>query len=460
LILENRNPQKTIAWILVLLVIPVIGLLIYFYLGQNWKKKQFRKHFQTNTLHSLLKKRAYYARRILSEDAKVQIESPLEKKMINNIKKSSNFGLTSRNNIKFFFSGSKKIYALTRELKKAKKYIHMEYYRVRSDRYGDAIRDILIEKAQQGVEVKILLDFLGSIKFLSKNVKLMRKAGVDIHSFFNPLRLFNYHKLNYRTHRKIAIIDGKTGFIGGMNIGEEYVSGGKKFSVWKDCHMMLEGEIVHQLQTIFLYDWYLTRKESIIKKKYYPIINKTQLKHKVIQAVHSGPESIWSEIKQIYFLMITNAEKHIWMTTPFFIPDESMINALKNAALSGVDVKIIVPSVHDQRIPLYASRTYFQELLDVGVQFYEYMPGFMHAKAVIADSKIASVGSANFDIRTFDLNFEANVVLYSNEDVKVLESEFKSMLKDCKKISPDNFKNRSNWMKIKESLSRLLSPIL
>jgi len=461
LILENRDPDKTIAWILVVLLLPIIGLLVYFYLGQNWKKKQFIKHFHTKTLHSLSRKRMYYSKQIISKIAKEDVQSPLEQKMIDNIKRSSNFGLTTRNNIKFFFNGSKKFSALIKYIRSAKKYVHIEYYLVRNDKYGEILKDVLIEKAQEGVEVRALFDFYGSFFFLRKYQKVMQKAGVNVHSFFNPFRLFNHYKLNYRNHRKIVIIDGKKGFLGGMNIGEEYIDGGGKFQSWKDFHILVEGECVHQLQTIFIYDWYLTRKESIINKKYYPVNVKSGLKHKVIQAVHSGPDSERNAIKQAYFLMITNADRYIWIASPYFIPDESMMTALKSAALSGVDVRIMLPSKSDKHhIPFNASRTYFEELMGVGVKIYEYLPGFMHGKMVVADGTIASIGTTNFDIRAFQVNFESNIVLYSKDDVKTLVKEFKSMFSECKKVVLDEFKKRSIAAKFRQSLARLFSPLL
>lgn len=461
LILENRDPDKTIAWILVVLLLPIIGLLVYFYLGQSWKKRQFINHFHTKTLRSLSRKRMYYSKQIISKIAKEDIQSSLEQKMIYNIKRSVNFGLTTRNNITFFFNGSKKFSALIKEIKNAKKYVHLEYYLVRNDKYGEILKDVLIEKAQEGVEVRVLFDFYGSFFFLRKYQKLMQKAGVDVHSFFNPFRIFNHYKLNYRNHRKIVIIDGKKAFLGGMNIGEEYVSGGNKFQSWKDFHMMLEGEVVHQLQTIFIYDWYLTRKESIINKKYYPVNIKTNLKHKVIQAVHSGPDSERNAIKQAYFLMITNADKYVWIASPYFIPDESMITALKSAALGGVDVRIMIPSKSDKHhVPFNASRTYFEELMSAGVKIYEYLPGFMHGKMVVADGTIASIGTANFDIRAFQVNFESNIVLYSKDDVRILVKELKNMFSECKELHLEEFKKRSISAKFRQSLARLFSPLL
>ncbi|MFT4303557.1 MAG: cardiolipin synthase [Candidatus Woesearchaeota archaeon] len=460
LILENRDPDKTIAWILVVAFIPILGLFIYFYLGQNWKKKQFIQHFQTNTLRSMLKQRAFFAKKILSDSTKKEIKTELEQKLISTIQKTNGFGLTTRNNFKFYANGSEKFEDLINSIQKAKKYIHIEYYRIHDDIYGKILRKTLLDKAKKGVEVRLLLDFYGSLKFISKHSKQLRDGGVKIKSFFNPLRLFQYHKMNYRNHRKIVVIDGKKAFIGGMNIGSSYINGGKQFKSWKDMHAMVEGEIVHQLQTIFIYDWYLATKENIMLERYYPLLSKTELSHSVLQTVHSGPEQYYEPIKQAYFLMITNAKEEIKICTPYFIPDESISNSLKNAALSGVKVKIIVPSKPDHKTPFYASRTYFEELMEVGVEIYEYQPGFMHAKCVIADHNVATLGTANFDIRGFQVNFEANIVMYSRKDVDIIDKEFKDMLKDSKKIELNKFKSRKISLKMRESFARLFSPIL
>jgi cardiolipin synthase A/B len=460
LIMENRDPNKTIAWILIVTLFPIFGLFLYFYLGQNWKKKQFMNHFQTRTLDNLLKKKAYYSKKIISNIAKVEIKSNLEKKIIQSIKTITGFGLTTRNNMKIYTEGSKKFSALIKELMSAKKYIHLEYYEVTNDYYSQILRDVLMDKAKKGIEVKALFDFQGSLKFLLKNYKIMKKAGIDVHSFFNPLRLFQYHKLNYRNHRKIAIIDGKKAFIGGMNIGEKYINGGKRFNSWKDIHFMFKGEIVHQLQTIFLYDWYLATKKSIIKERYYPDISRKSLKNKVLQAVFSGPECHWEGIKHVFFTLITNANKSIHITTPYFIPTESMLTALKNSALSGIDIKIILPSKPDHYIPFHASRTYFEELMRAGVKFYEYQPGFLHAKSVIVDSITATIGTTNFDIRGFQVNFESNVVIYNHKDVIEIEKIFEDILKESILIDPYKFKKRRTSTKLKQSIARLFSPIL
>lgn len=459
LILENRDPDKTIAWILVMIFLPVVGFIIYFYLGQNWKKKRIISYFQTAVLSSFLRKKAYYTKDISPVIEKGEIKTEMEKKIVECIKRSVDFGITTRNNVEFYFNGADKFNALISELKKAKKYIHMEYYRVIDDKYGRMIRDILIEKASKGIEVKALFDFYGSFMFLRKYQVAMQKAGVDIHSFFNPLRLFNHYKTNYRTHRKLVIIDGRKAFIGGMNVSEDYVTGGKRFDAWKDMHLKVEGEAVYQLQTIFLYDWYLNRKKSIIDKKYYPKVSCNTC-HSIVQAVYSGPESPFESIKQTYFIMISNASKSIWIATPYFIPDESLTMALKNAALGGVDVKVIVPSKHDHYIPFHASRTYFEDLMKAGVEFYEFTAGFMHAKCFIADSTVASIGSANLDTRGMLVNFEANVVLYSKDDVEKLSSEFKRMLSLSRKIDLEKFKKRPIHIKLQQSIARLFSPIL
>ncbi|MCB9359050.1 cardiolipin synthase [Candidatus Woesearchaeota archaeon] len=460
LILENRDPDKTIAWILIVAFIPILGLFIYFYLGQNWKKKQFIQHFQTKTLHSIIKQKAYYAKKILSDTAKKDIGSMLEKKIINTVQKTTDFGITSRNNMRFFFKGGDKFDELVKQIRMAKKYVHIEYYRIHDDIYGRVLKKILLDKANDGVEVRLLLDFYGSLNFLRKYTNELRRGGVNVHSFFNPFRLFQYHKLNYRNHRKIVIIDGKKAFIGGMNIGVPYVSGGKRFRSWRDMHVMVEGEAVHQLQTIFIYDWYLARKENIIDDKYYPKLSKKNLKHKVLQSIYSGPEQAYEPIKQLYFLLITNTKKEIKICSPYFIPDESTCTALKNASLSGVKVKLIMPSKPDHHVPFFASRTYFEELMKAGVEIYQYGPGFLHAKCILVDGTVATLGTANFDIRGFQMNFESNIIMYSKQDVEIVEQEIDDIIVHSKKLDLEKFKKRKISMKVRESFCRLLSPVL
>ena len=335
----------------------------------------------------------------------------------------------------------------------------MEYYVFKSDNIGKKIMNLLMEKAKKGIEVRLLYDFMGSLKLSAESKKSMKKAGVRIQSFFNPLKLFSYHKLNYRNHRKIVIIDGRKAFIGGINVGDNYIDGGKKFKSWRDLHTLVEGNIVHQLQTVFLYDWYLTTRKNIIKRYYFPEF-KACSGEKSLQTVYSGPESEWQAIKQLFFLMITNARKSICITTPYFIPDETLFMAVKNAALSGIDVKIIVPSKADYKILFHASRTYFEELMQAGVSIYEYTKGFIHSKIIVVDDETATVGTANFDIRSMQVNFDVNLVLYEKTDVNYVSGFFQHSLSGSKKIELASFKKRRLSLKVVESIARLLSPIL
>lgn len=458
LILENRDPEKTVAWILIVFFFPIIGLIAYFYLGQNWKKKKFMRYFHTGILKTFFKKRAQYAQDL---EASTQfLAQQVQQKTAQVINHSTWFELSLNNNFTLYSDGKRLHEELIKQLRAAKKFIHIEYYRVRNDQYGHEIRDVLIEKAQQGVEVRVMLDFYGSLSFILKNQALMRRKGIISYSFFNPLRLFAHHKANYRTHRKIVVVDGKYGFIGGMNIGEEYITGGKHFHSWHDAHAFVEGTIVHQLETIFLYDWYLNRKENIITKDYFPHIKLKNKKQTPMQVVYGGPESREDVIKQTYFTMISNARKNITITTPYLIPDESILIALKNAAMSGITVKIIMPAVHDHLVPFHASRTYFEELLQAGVQIYEFSKGFMHAKIVEVDGLIASVGTANFDVRSFNMNFECNLILYGKNEVGEVQKLVEEMIPLSRQIHLETFKRRSILRKMKQSFFRLFSPVL
>jgi cardiolipin synthase A/B len=460
LLLENRDPERTIAWLLIFLLFPLIGLIIYFYSGQNWKKKNFIKNFQTKELNLFLQKED---RCFQANDCKAStLSDKLQEKLAKNIEKSINFSPTAKNSFKLLTTGQEKYDWLKKELKKAKKFIHMEYYIIKSDKISNEIKDILIQKAKEGVEVRLLFDYMGCLQFSKKMRRELKCAGVMIQDFFNPLKLFAYHKLNYRNHRKITVIDGQVGFVGGMNIGDYYITGRHRFSHWQDLHSKVEGGVVGQIEAVFLYDWYLATKKSIITESYFP---KSKSKGtKEMQILYSGPESKWAVVKHAFLTMITNAEKNITIITPYFVPDKVLFTALKNAALSGVKVKIILPhrseKRFDFRVAFFAGKTYYDELLEAGAEIHEYKKGFIHAKTIVVDAKTALIGTANFDVRSMEVNFEINLALYNKSDAEEISNYAAKILEDCQKVKIEEFRKRSKLTMLAESVARLLSPIL
>lgn len=344
----------------------------------------------------------------------------------------------------------------------------MEYYIVKNDKIGNEIKDILIKKSLEGIKIRLILDRVGCIKLGKNYIKELKAAGVDIvqYSYFLApiLRKINT-QINYRNHRKIVVIDGKVGFIGGINIGDEYV-GQSKFGYWRDTHIMVKGDFVYGLQAVFLDD-FATIKEANKEFFYYgdnfdEFFPETEVgKGTLMQLVKSGPDSEFPAIEQAVIKMINMAKDHIYITTPYFIPSESMINSLKVAALSGVDVHILFPERYDHALVYFASRTYLEELIKTGVSVHFYNPkSFIHAKTTSVDGKICTIGTANMDIRSYVLNYEINAVIYDEEVTEQLENLFFEDLKVSKKVTEDYFNNLSPLVRAFEAFCRIFSSLL
>lgn len=471
IMLENRDPARTVTWLLIFLLLPGIGLLIYAIFGRNIRKI---KIFKTQKLANDIKEEKIFEnleeiqelvkleqdsiknKTIESED----LEDYPKKRVINLLLNTGMFPFTTNNKIDVYVDGIQKFDNLIKDIKLAKHHIHIEYFIIKDSEIGRKIKDLLIEKSKQGVKIRILYDDVGCWRFWfhRKFFNEMKSYGIDIMPFLPAKFPIIGSKLNYRNHRKIVVIDGVIGYTGGINIGDEYIGKNKKFGYWRDTHIRVQGSSVYMLQMTFLIDWYYTTKEVILKKNYFPKMD--YCGDSMVQVVASGPDSDWEAIHYAYFTAICQAKKSIYIETPYFIPDESILRALKSAALSGIDVRIIFPKIADHKMVNNASYSYFEDILKSGGKVYLYNKGFIHSKIVIIDDKIASTGSANMDLRSFMLNFEINAFIYDEEVIKVMTNDFFEDLSHCEEISHEEFKNRKITKKVKESFSRLFSPIL
>ncbi|MBP3906264.1 MAG: cardiolipin synthase [Peptostreptococcaceae bacterium] len=471
IILENRDPTKTMAWLLIFIVLPGVGLIIYCFLGRNIRK---RKLFHTQKLASDIKENNLF-KNMESIEELVELEQisiknnkllddrnyeEIKKKVVSLLLNTGKFPFTSNNDVKIFIDGNEKFESLLKDIENAKEHIHLEYFIIKNSDIGIKIKDLLIKKAKSGVKVKILYDDVGCWRFWfhRKFFNDMKKVGIQISAFLPATFPFIGGKLNYRNHRKIVIIDGHIGYTGGINIGDEYMGKNKKFGYWRDTHIRIEGSSVYMLQMVFLTDWYYTTKKAEFEPKYFP-----KLEHKgnsMIQVVATGPDSDWEAIHYAYFSAICNAKERVYIETPYFIPDEGLLRALKSAALSGVDVRIIFPSIADHKIVHQASYSYFDDILKSGGKVYLYNKGFIHSKLIIIDDKIASTGSANMDLRSFMLNFEINAFIYDKDIINKISDDFFEDLKNSKEVDLEVFQNRPFIKKWAESVARLFSPIL
>jgi cardiolipin synthase A/B len=454
IILERKQPEKTIAWLLIFVLIPPAGLILYIFLGRNWKMHKLRESFSPEVQELI--------RGVIRH-----LEHPEYMPLIELLANNSESPLFINNNIRIFKDGNEKFKVLKEELLKAKHHIHLEYYIVKSDGIGNEIKDILLKKAHEGVKVRFIMDRVGSIKVYRSYIRELRNAGVDVvqYSYFlAPLLRTINTQINYRNHRKIAIIDGEVGFVGGINIGDEYLGKGK-LGYWRDTHIMIKGDFVLGLQGVFLDD-FITIKEANKEfpfdedfHDYFPATAGDE--GRMMQLITSGPDSKFPAIQQGLLKMISTASDHIYITTPYFVPPESIMEALKIASLGGIDVRILFPGKYDHISVYYASKTYLAELIKCGVKVYLYDKDcFVHAKLMTVDSKVATVGTANMDIRSYELNYEINAVIYDSEITEKLENQFYEDIKISTKMSIEDFENAPIYVKFFEAVARVFSSLL
>lgn len=451
---ERKNVKSTWIWLMILFYVPYLGFILYLFFGFDYRKRKTfeeKKHLDEQEKRLLENQKKFYAITDIKELTNDQ------KELINLSLATSDSVLTEYNDVKFYFDGRDKFTDMFEDIKKAKEYIYIEYYIFKTDKLGRSLIDLLNAKLKEGVEVKILVDAVGSRSIKRKCFKEFKKLGGKIDSFF-PLFFSKFTtRFNYRNHRKIVIIDGKIAYSGGFNVGDEYINRSKKFGFWRDTHFKLTGEIVEEYLRRFKFDY---RFATNIKSK--GEINKDNLPKNInrMQLITSGPDSMYENIKNAYVKMISTAKDKIWIQTPYFIPDESVMQALSIAALSGVDVRLMIPNKSDHLFVRWATLSYAGKLLEDNVKVYEYEDGFLHSKQVIKDDDIVTVGTANFDIRSFTLNFEANLIFYDNNTNKLLSNQFLKDIEKTKELTLQTYIERSKLVRIKESISRLISPML
>lgn len=455
IILERKNPEKTIAWLAIFIVLPPIGLFLYIFLGRNWKKHKL--HDETNINIEELIYEAMRGSNACEYSALIELLS-----------RNSESPLFRDNSVTIFKDGTEKFKELKKQLLKAKNHIHLEYYIVKSDTIGNEIKDILIKKAQEGVKIRFILDKVGCIGIKKSYIRDLKDAGVDViyYSYFlAPFLKYINTQINYRNHRKIVIIDGKVGFLGGINIGDEYI-GKSKFGYWRDTHIMVKGDFIYGLQAVFLDD-FATIKEANKELFYYGdnfeefFPEYDSYDGKLMQLIKSGPDSEFPAIEQAVLKMISTAKRHVYITTPYFIPTESILNALKIASLSGIDVIILFPERYDHILVHYASITYLEDLVRNGVKLYFYNKNaFVHAKTTSVDGTLCTIGTSNMDIRSYELNYEINAMIYDEEVTEELENLFFEDLKHSRRISIDYFDNLPPYIKAFEAFCKIFSSLM
>lgn len=451
-LMDNRQPAKTMAWVMVLIFIPVVGIVLYFFFGQNTRKEKFISRQSMDQL----------TKRSMLEFAEQQnLVLPEEHSVLINLFKTQNWALPFKNNTTDILTdGTDFFISLLRDIGQATHHIHLETYIICDDPLGRLLADALADKARQGVEVRFIYDDVGCWNVPNSFFEQMRNAGIDVHAFM-PVKFPAFtSKVNYRNHRKLCVIDGKIGYIGGMNIAMRYVKGSNG-RAWRDTHMRIRGGAVYGIQRAFLVDWFFVDRTLVTNRCYYPMLDGSINNDCIMQVVTSSPISPWPEMMQGYVRILLEAKRYVYMETPYFLPTEPVMFAMRTAALAGVDVRLMVPLHSDAKFVEWASRPYIQEAADSGVKVYLYKAGFNHSKLLVSDDSLSTCGSTNIDFRSFENNFESNVFIYDCGMAQRIKAVFIGDMKNCVMYG-DYMRTRrlSFTHRLWESFVRLFSPLM
>ncbi|UKS57536.1 cardiolipin synthase [Exiguobacterium acetylicum] len=454
LFFERRDVSATWAWLMILFFVPVLGFLIYLLLGRSLKQ---------DTFYHVPKER----RRLRDHDIKMQENEPLHSdnpifqyRKIVQANRTADALLTEATDVRTLFDGHQKFDTLLADIRNARVEINIQYFILKRDPLGERLLSALFEQAKQGVKIRILYDAVGSWKLKSKDFEVFKQDGGEVRSFFSsPLGILNL-RINNRNHRKLCTIDRQIGYIGGFNVGSEYLGEDEQFGYWRDTHLRVLGPVVEELEYHFEQDWDAASRERTDWSTAPIPPLETSNDHVPIQIVTSGPNSETEYLKNMLIQMIHSAEKSIYIQSPYFIPDASFMDACKIALASGVTLKIMIPNQPDHPFVYWATYASVGELIQHGAEVYTYELGFMHAKTIVVDGKIASVGTTNIDARSFRLNFEMNAILYHQAVAEELELLFLSDIADSERLTIEKYAARPRIIRFKESISRLLSPIL
>lgn len=463
IIWDTRSVSKTLAYLLFVIFVPVFGVIFYFSFGINYRKRKIYnkkliidKHFQKNL-----------EQRLSENDQKVLATERLSIKknrklirLLSNQKIERSYVLPN-SEIKLLNNGEVFFPLLFDEIRKAKKHIHIEFYIYEDDNIGNQLKDLLIQKAKEGVEIRFIYDDFGSKSIRKTIAKELTKNGIQAYPFHKIKLIYLANRMNYRNHRKIVIIDGITSFIGGINVSDRYINNAEDKLYWRDTNLMIKGFSSLTLQRVFLSDWNFSSNENLtINANYFPFNEIENPENYYAQIVSSGPDSDLPNILYSIIQAVNSAQKEVLLTTPYYIPDTSLQEALIIAALSGIDIKLLVPKIGDSKIVNIATQSFFDDLLKAGVQIYLYEKGFIHAKTFVVDGKLASIGTANLDMRSFDLNFEVSALVYDKQIAQQVRNSFYKDLENSIPIDTERWSNRPKLKRITEKIVRLVSPFM
>ncbi|SMC59394.1 cardiolipin synthase [Pedobacter nyackensis] len=463
IIYDTRSTTKTLAYLLFAVFVPFFGMIFYFFFGINYRHRKMysKKLYENDDLAAKFKQDIiqYSAQTLQENNAKILGNKELAFMVL----KDSMSPLTAKNAVKLLINGENKFPEVIQAIQNAKHHIHIEYYIFEDDDIGTALGEAMIAKAKEGVKVRFIYDDFGSRDIRKKLVPWLVENGVEAYPFLKVHFILLANRLNYRNHRKIIVIDGFTAFIGGINVSDRYINGINNKLYWRDTHLRIDGPGALYLQYLFLCDWNFCAEEVLQPDNiFFPPMSEQQVTadNKIVQIAASGPDSESPTILFSILQAINLATKEILITSPYFIPGESLLDALTIASLSGISVKLLIPGQSDSKLVNAAARSFYNDLLNAGVEIYQYKRGFVHAKTMVTDKKVAMVGTANMDFRSFDLNFEVNAIVYDTEIASELSAIFYNDLKDAIGIDPIEWANRPIYKQLLEKAARLLSPLL
>jgi cardiolipin synthase len=456
ILLENRNPVKSLAWILVLLFLPILGFMLYLYFGQDYRRQKIVSKKSIRRLGEIPK--------IKAEEA--DLDNPTLPKhhqlLIRLLQKNSDAFPFKGNRMEVYGNEKETFKMLFSAIADAKHEINIEFYIIEYDVVGKQFLNLLMQKALEGVKVRLIFDYVGSFHLKRSLQRTLRKAGVEIYPFL-PVHFkitLRRNRVNYRNHRKIIIIDGQIGFTGGVNMAARYLVG-NKLGRWRDTLLKIDGPAVFGMLNAFLIDWYFVSRQLLTIEMLFTNIKLYDLdKQNIVQIVTSGPDSDWESIMQGVVVAITTATRYVYIQTPYFMPTEVVMSALQTAALSGVDVRVMLPEHTDTWMTQSSSYSYITQSLEAGVKIYLYKNAFLHSKAIVIDDLLSSVGSANMDFRSYEQNFELNAFVFDAETALSLRQLFEQDQEQCEEITLEQWQNRPVSTRIKESFARLFSPLL
>jgi cardiolipin synthase len=457
---QRRDPKSVWAWLLLLYFIPILGFVFYLLAGADMhKRKMFRIKEVEDYLNEAIRQQENKLKINENQKRDTHITDYADLVMYN--LETSGAMLSEDNDVDIFTDGNQKFNALIEDLRQAKEFIHIQYYIIKNDVLFHRIVEVLKERAAAGVEVRILFDGMGCRSVKHTYWKKLNQAGIQTAEFFPALLRRIHLRINYRNHRKIVVIDNKIGYVGGFNIGKEYIGLDRKFGYWRDTHLRIRGSAIMGLQIRFILDWnYAARENLLINGKYFGTPSHGNRDFCEMQIITSGPDNSIQQIRDNYVRLVQKAKTSIYIQTPYFIPDETLLNALMIAIRSGIEVNIMIPCKPDHPFVYWATYSYLGDMVMAGANCYTYQNGFLHSKGMIVDSKVLCYGTANMDIRSFMLNFEVNAVIYDDKKALEMEEIFREDQKLCKTITKDVYAGRGLKIRLKEQVCRLLSPLL